>query len=449
MGKKIDWYLDFVDLKHKPSSNEVVALFYYEGAKGLSKKEVVGRIASESSVGTWTTLPGMPVKRINKLKAKAYRIKGNFVFIAYPLDLWEQGSIPQLMSGIAGNILGMKAVRNLRLVDAYLPKKYLKHFKGPNYGKNVVKFFDKNKQFLSVVKATVVKPKLGYTAKEHARLAYELFVGGIDCVKDDENLTNQSFNRFEERVKLVAKARDRAEKITGDKKDAFINVTSPSLKELEKRIKLVHSYGFKYFMIDVVLSGFTALGTAVELARELKMAIHGHRAMHAAFTRNKKHGITMHFFAKLMRIIGIDQLHIGTVVGKLEGDKTQVLLNRDMLYSSSLEEIFPHRLKQEFYHIKPSLPVSSGGLHPGILPTVLRILRQGYLKKKTKEFLKMPVVVQVGGGVLGHPKGARAGAKAVVDSIRAFEEGVALEEAAKKSKELALALKKWGKLEPK
>jgi ribulose-bisphosphate carboxylase large chain len=213
----------------------------------------------------------------------------------------------------------MKAVKNLRLMDVEFPKEYLKYFRGATFGFKAIKEIFKKRE--GPIVASVPKPKVGYTSEEHAKIGYLLWRNGLDCIKDDENLSSQKFNRFEKRVRLLAKYREKAERETGEVKDAFINVTAPTLKEMEKRIKLIHDYGFRYFMLDVVVSGFTAVQTATEIAHDFKMAIHGHRAMHAAFTRNEKHGISFLFLAKLMRIAGIDNLHIGTVIGKLEGRK--------------------------------------------------------------------------------------------------------------------------------
>src|SRR3989338_1694867 len=105
--KKVEWYLEFVNEKYKPSKTYLEVLFYFEPAKGISVNEAIGRIASESSTGTWTTLFTLP-PRMKKLMATAHEIKGNYVKVAYPLDLWEPGNAPQLLSGIAGNIFGMK-----------------------------------------------------------------------------------------------------------------------------------------------------------------------------------------------------------------------------------------------------------------------------------------------------------------------------------------------------
>src|SRR3989338_205064 len=125
--KKIEWYHDFIDLKYKPKKNDLNVLFYFEPNRGVTKADAIGRIASESSTGTWTTLFKLP-ERMKKLMATAYKIEGNFVHVAYPFELWEKGNMPQLLSGIAGNIFGMKALKNLRLVDVSLPRDYIKYF---------------------------------------------------------------------------------------------------------------------------------------------------------------------------------------------------------------------------------------------------------------------------------------------------------------------------------
>ncbi len=431
---KIEWYHDFINKKYKPRKSDIKVLFYYEPAQGITKEDAIGRIASESSSGTWTTLTELP-KLLPKTKAYAYSYDRHHVKVAYPLRIFEEGSVPGMMSGIGGNIFGMKAVKNLKLLDAELPPDYIKHFKGPTYGKDVIKKIFKRKS--GPVTSVVPKPKIGYTAREHAaKVAYAIWKGGMDCVKDDENLTNQRFNRFEDRVKLVAKYRDKAEKETGDVKEAFLNVTAPDLKELERRIKLVHDNGFRYFMLDVLVSGYTAVQTASELAHDYGMAIHGHRAMHAMMTKNPKHGMSMLYIAKLMRLMGIDQLHIGTVIGKLVGKKDEIVATKEMIMRQEVDEIPGLRMPQKWGTIKPMLPVASGGLHPGLLPQIFDI------------YGTMDIVLQVGGGTQGHPMGIEAGARAVMQAIEAYKEGISLDEYAETKKELKSALEKWGYIKP-
>lgn len=424
---KIDWYDQFVDLNYEPGSDELIALFYFEPPEGMSREESAGRIASESSTGTWTTLSRMP-DRMRSLQATAFDLRGNHVKVSYPLDLWEEGSIPQLLSGIAGNIFGMKGVANLRLLDVKFPPKYLSHFRGPNLSMDEIRIrMGVKKRPLT---GAVPKPKIGFSAQEHAEVAYETWMGGFDFTKDDENLSSLRFNRFEERVELMAKYRDRAEKETGDIKDAFINITAET-EEMKRRADILNEHGFLYGMVDVVVVGASGVQTIKDHMTDLGMAIHAHRAMHASFTRNPKHGISMQFLAKIMRIIGVNQIHTGTAVGKLVGTREEVESLADMLRLQTTPGREDLILDQDWGHIKSAFPVSSGGLHPGLVPDVMDIYGPD-------------LVLLVSGGIHGHPDGTRAGAKAAMDAVEGVMDGISIEEKAGSSHELSRALEKWG-----
>lgn len=429
---KIDWYDKFVDFSYKPAKDDIVVLFYFEPPAGMSKKESAGRIASESSTGTWTTLTKLP-PRMKKLQATAFHMDGNYLKVAYPKGLWEDGNMPQLLSGIAGNIFGMKGVKNLRLIDATLPLGYLKSFKGPQYGMNGIrKLMGVKKRPLT---GAVVKPKIGFSAKEHAQIGYETWMGGFDFVKDDENLTSQKFNRFEERVKLMTKLRDKAEKLTGEKKSAFFNITAET-EEMKRRAKIVADAGWDYVMIDVVVTGTSAVQTLRDYCGDLGLAIHAHRAMHASFDRNPKHGMTMQFLAKTMRVIGVNNIHTGTAVGKLVGTKPEVTAIADVLREKKTKAKKNMLLEQDWGNTKTVFPASSGGLHPGLVPDVMKIYGN-------------ELVLLVSGGIHGHPNGTRAGAAATMQAIDAVMEGISLKEKAKTGKELREALGKWGHHKPK
>lgn len=252
-------------------------------------------------------------------------------------------------------------------------------------------------------------------------------------MKDDENLSSTKFNHFSDRVKFCARERDRAERITGEHKDALLNITAET-DEMKKRAKLVADYGWGYVMIDVVTVGTAAVQTLRETCQDLGLAIHAHRAMHAMFTKNPKHGMSMVALAKIERVMGVDQLHIGTVVGKLTGSKEEVLATQAVLTE---EKVKPseYLVAQDWSGRKPVFPVSSGGLHAGLVPAVMDILGSN-------------IVLQAGGGVHGHPKGTRAGAKGFVQAIDATMEGISLEAYARTHIELRQALEKWGSLRP-
>lgn len=432
MVKKVEWYHDFINKSYKPAKTDLKALFYFEPEKGITKDDAIGRIASESSTGTWTTLHSLP-ERMKKLMARVYKVEGNYVYIAYPLDLWERGNMPQLLSGIAGNIFGMKAIKNLRLIDVSFPREYIRNFKGPNLGiDGLRKYF---KVYDRPLLGAVPKPKVGFSAEEHARIGFETWMGGFDVVKDDENLTSTNFNNFYKRVKLMAKMRDKAEKETGEVKDAFINITAET-EEMKKRAKMLHNHGFKYAMIDVVVAGTASVQTMRNVLGDYGMAIHAHRAMHSAFDRNDRHGITMQFLAKIMRLIGVDEIHSGTGVGKLVGSREDIQAVASVLRNNKTKEKKKTLMEQDWGNIKTAFPVSSGGLHPGLVPDEMNIYGKD-------------VVMLISGGIHGHPLGPRAGATAVRQAIDATNKKISLEQYSKTHPELKAALEKWGRLQPK
>jgi len=412
---------EFVNLKYKPAGKDLICLFRVEPA-GMSIKEAAATVALESSVGTWTDVHEK--EYVRKLGAKVFWIRRNMIKIAYPSELFEFGNAPNILSSIAGNIFGMKAVKNLRLEDIKIPKCILKSFKGPKYGIKGIRRILKIKDRPLV--GTIVKPKLGLKTKDHADIAYESWIGGCDLVKDDENLSSQSFNKFEERLARTLEKAHKAEEQTGEKKAYLVNVTAET-KEMMRRAQLVEELGGKYIMIDIVTAGFSALQTLREA--DFKMAIHAHRAMHAAFTRNKKHGISMMVLADIARLIGVDQLHIGTVVGKLQGGLKEVSEINEEIEKKVVKETHS-RLAQDWEKIKSVLSVSSGGLHPGHVPFLVKHLGKD-------------IVLQFGGGIHGHPNGTLRGAIAARQAVDSVMRGISLEKFSKNHVELRDALEYW------
>jgi len=195
------------------------------------------------------------------------------VKIAYPIELFELGNMPNILSSVAGNVFGLKTLRNLRLSDVYFPLKLIKSFKGPKFGiegvRKLLKIYDRP------LVGTIIKPKLGLKTVDHAKVAYEAWVGGCDIVKDDENLSSQKFNPFKERVLKTLRFRDKAEKEVGEKKVYMVNITSET-KEMLKRAKYMVNHGGEYVMVDILTCGFSALQTLRN--QDFNLVIHAHRA---------------------------------------------------------------------------------------------------------------------------------------------------------------------------
>lgn len=417
---------DFIDLKYRPHGKDLICLFKINPNK-ISLEKAANTVALESSVGTWTDVARGKADYVEKLRARVFSIKRNrWIKIAYPHELFESDNVPNILSSIAGNIMGMKAVKTIRLEDVSFPKDILKSFKGPRYGIKGVRRIMKVKNRPLV--GTIIKPKLGLNTKHHAQSAYESWKGGCDIVKDDENLASQKFNVFENRLAKTLEMADKAESETGEKKGYLVNVTAET-KEMIKRAQLAENMGNKYIMVDIITAGWAALQTLREA--NFKLIIHAHRAMHAAFDRNPEHGISMMVLADFARLIGVDQIHIGTGIGKLEGDIKYIKELKEDISKYQVKETH-NRLKQNWENIKPVLGVSSGGLHPGHIPFLIKHLGKD-------------LAIQAGGGIHGHPFGTEAGAKAMRQAVDAVLKKRSLKEYSKTHVELEEALKKWGK----
>jgi ribulose-bisphosphate carboxylase large chain len=403
-------YIDFVDLRYEPLETEIICNFQVE-PRGISIEEAAGGVAAESSIGTWTELTTIK-PYIKKLKATVFQIEENNIKIAYPVELFEVGNMPNILSSVAGNCFGLEALQHLRLNDIHLPESLVRSFKGPKYGIEGVRRLLRVKDRPLV--GTIIKPKLGLKTHDHAEVSYKAWVGGCDIVKDDENLSSQSFNPFEDRVIATLEKRDKAEEETGEKKVYMVNVTAP-VEEMLRRVDFVENHGGRYMMVDIITCGFSALQSLRD--KNSNLVIHAHRAGHATFTRFNRHGINMKVIAKLSRIIGVDQLHVGTVVGKMSETKEEVLNNVEAL-------------KQPLYGLLRVMPVASGGLHPGLIPELVKIFGKDF-------------IIQAGGGIHGHPMGTANGATAMRQAVDAVIKGYSLSRYTREHEELAVALKTW------
>jgi ribulose-bisphosphate carboxylase large chain len=406
-------YIDFVDLKYAPDETEVLCTFSIE-PEGASMEEAAGAVAAESSIGTWTELTTIK-PYVEKLAAHVYSIKGKVAKIAYPIGLFEPNNMPNILSSISGNVFGLRTLKNLRFDDVHFPDNLVKSFKGPKYGVNgirkLLKIYDRP------LVGTIIKPKLGLKTKDHAEVAYQAWVGGCDIVKDDENLSSQKFNPFEERLVQTLEKRDKAEEETGEKKVYMINVTAET-EEMVRRAELVLKQGGEYVMIDILTCGFSALQTFRK--QDFNLVIHAHRAGHAAVTKSHRQGISMRVLSKIARIVGVDQLHVGTVVGKMFETKEEVAENCEAL-------------KVPMGGMKKVMPVASGGLYPTLVPALVRFFGKDF-------------IIQAGGGIHGHKDGTESGAKAMRQALDAALKGAGLAHYAEKHKELKAALETWPKV---
>jgi len=443
------WQPDYV-----AGDTDLLALFRITPQDGVDPEEAAAAVAGESSTATWTVVWTDRLTACDAYRAKAYRVEPvpgtgpgtatpqqYFAWIAYDLGLFEDGSVANLAASIIGNVFGFKPVRALRLEDMRLPAAYVKTFQGPPTG--IVVERERLDKFGRPLLGATVKPKLGLSGKNYGRVVYEGLRGGLDFMKDDENINSQSFMHWRDRFLFAIEAVNRAEAATGEVKGHYLNVTAATMEDMYERAEFAKQLGSIIVMIDLVI-GYTAIQSMARWARKNDVLLHLHRAGHSTYTRQKTHGVAFRVIAKWMRLAGVDHIHAGTVVGKLEGDPNVTAGVYDVLREPVTPANPQHGLffDQEWAGLRKVMPVASGGIHAGQMHQLL-------------SYLGEDVVLQFGGGTIGHPMGIEAGATANRVALEAmvlarnegrdvWNEGPQiLAEAARRCTPLRAALETW------
>lgn len=434
---------------YEPKETDTIALFRVTPQPGIEPEEEAAAVAGESSTATWTVVWTDRLTSLDRYQAKAFRVEpvpGNpeqyFAWIAYDLALFEEGSIANMTSSIIGNVFGFKALRALRLEDLRIPVAYLKTFKGAPHGIPVER--DMLNKYGRPLLGATVKPKLGLSGRNYGRVVYEALAGGLDFTKDDENINSQPFMRWRDRFLYAQEAVMKAEQVTGERKGHYMNVTAATMEDVYERLEFAKEIGAIIVMVDLTM-GYTALQSVSNWCHKNGMILHLHRASHATFTRQKNHGINFRVLAKWMRMLGVDHIHAGTAVGKLEGDPNLVrgyydILREQYVKADPVKGIY---FDQDWAYLPAVMPVASGGIHAGQMHLLLSLFGDD-------------VVLQFGGGTIGHPMGIQAGATAnrvaLEAMVKARNEGrnilaegpEILKKAAQHSPALAAALDTWG-----
>ena len=397
--------MGYWDAAYTVKDSDVLALFRITPQPGVDPVEAAAAVAGESSTATWTVVWTDLLTACDVYRAKAYRVDPVpsapdqfFAYIAYECDLFEEGSLANITASIIGNVFGFKAVKALRLEDMRIPYAYLKTFQGPATG--VVVERERMDKFGRPLLGATVKPKLGLSGKNYGRVVYEGLKGGLDFLKDDENINSQPFMRWRERFIYCIEGINRAAAASGEVKGSYLNVTAATMEEMYLRAEYAKELGSIIVMIDLVI-GYTAIQSMALWSRENDMLLHLHRAGNSTYARQKNHGINFRVICKWMRMAGVDHIHAGTIVGKLEGDPLMVQGFYETLLCVKSEVNLPKGLffAQDWASLRKCLPVASGGIHCGQMHQLLN-------------YLGDDVVLQFGGGTIGHPDGIQAGATA-------------------------------------
>jgi len=452
-------YCNF-NLKNPQNGEYMLAVFHLLPGKALNFLQAACEIGAESSTGTnFLVKTETPFSR--DMNAQVYQVdlKKELVWIAYPCRLFDRvGNVQNILTYVVGNVLGMKEVSALKLLDVWFPPAMLEQYDGPSYT------LDDMRKYLKVYKrpilGTIIKPKMGLTSAEYAEVCYDFWVGGGDFVKNDEPQANQDFCPYDKMVAHVKEAMVKAVKETGQKKVHSFNVSAADFNTMIERCEMIENAGFEKGSYAFLIDGITAGWMAVQTLRRKypDVFIHFHRASHGAYTRPENpFGFSVLVLSKFARLAGASGIHTGTAgVGKMAGtpeeDVTAAknilgLLEKGHFFTQSWGKVpeidadFVKLVHQDHTHhviletdswrgIKKCCPIISGGLNPTLLKPFIDVMGS------------VNFITTMGAGCHAHPKGTQAGAKALVQACEAYTKKIDIHKYAKKSgnKELAEAI---------
>jgi len=446
-----------LDLKDPKNGEYLLAVFHLVPNDVMDITSAASEVAAESSTGT-----NFKVKTetafSREMNALVYKIdeEKNLVWIAYPWRLFDRGgNVQNILTYVVGNVLGMKEVKEIKLLDIWFPPAMLEQYDGPSYT------IDDMRKYLNVydrpILGTIVKPKMGLTSAEYAEVCYDFWVGGGDFVKNDEPQADQDFSPYDKMVYHVKEAMDKAVKETGHKKVHSFNVSAADFDTMIERCELIKSImepGSYAFLIDGITAGWMAVQT---LRRHYpEVFIHFHRASHAAYTRKENPiGFTVLVLSKFARLAGASGIHTGTAgIGKMAGSADEDITAAHGILNLQSEGHFftqnwgkiPEQdqnlidmVNQDIAHnvileddswrgVKKCCPIISGGLNPTKLKPFIDVMGN------------VDFITTMGAGCHAHPDGTKAGATALVQSCEAYLKGMDIHDYAKDHTELAKAI---------
>jgi len=409
--------LDGVDLKR-----HIIGTYYLEdpvpGEDPIDHFSLVQSLAFEGSTGTWEEVKEHSKEVIKHLSGKVVgyyqipspdNVKRAVVQLAFPIDAWEP-NIPMILLSTAGNCFAYSS--KLRFLDVYFPEDILKKFQGPKFGVSGIR--EKIKVYHRPLSLHIIKPKMGMTPKETAQQVYATALGGVDMVKDDEMMSDAYNSKMEDRLSQVMEALDKAKSKTGKEVIYFVSITDEVDKIVDKAKKAV-KLGANGLLL-AYSAGPSILRVLTEES-EINVPILLHPSHMLALTPS----IAIPVMAKICRICGADLMLTPTYWSTIP------LVSHEEGIRTAQVKLAPLR------HIRRTWPMPAAGMYPGLVPLLVR------------EF-GPDIVIPAGGGMLGHPMGYTAGARAWQQAIEATMQDVPLPEAAKDKKELRAALEKWGTL---
>jgi 2,3-diketo-5-methylthiopentyl-1-phosphate enolase len=406
----------------------------YDEKADFTKK--AAGIAIGLTVGSWTELPEAQKAQMEKHLGKVVSISVHEpeqgqaaserfadIQIAYP-DVNFSRDIPALLVTVFGK-LSMDG--RIKLTDLSFSSDYLSGFSGPKFGLQGVR------ELLGVhnrpLLMSIFKSVVGYELPALREQFYLQAAGGVDLIKDDEILFENPLTPLEKRIEVCMEAAAQASRETGQKLLYAVNITGPT-SQLAAQAKKAIRAGANAILFNVLAYGFDTLHE-LSADSEINVPVMAHPAMAGAFYPSPHYGISASLLlGKLMRIAGADLVLFPSPYGSVVMPREENLAIKHALLTTDLAADYLYA-PTGAASLAASFPVPSAGIHPGLVPLILRDFGND-------------VVVNAGGGIHGHPLGTIAGGQAFRQAIEASLADIPLHEYAQSHKELQTAIDTWG-----
>ena len=260
------------------------------------------------------------------------------VTLSYPVEAIGD-DLPQCLNLLFGNI-SLKP--GIRIVGIDWPAPLLAGFGGPGHG--IAGLRTLTGAHGRALLCTALKP-MGLTARALAQRCEDFARGGIDIIKDDHGLADQSAAPFAERLARCQEAIERANAVAGTRALYFPNVTAPT-RELPRRLDAANAAGCRGVLISPWLIG---LDTLRLIRDDYGLATLAHPALTGSlFGRNTGMAPQL-VLGDLFRLAGADAVIYPNTGGRFD-------------FSAAVCERLNRHLRRPLGTLRASLPTPAGGM---------------------------------------------------------------------------------------